>query len=421
MSVLCMRCSNKGCARVMASYAESSAVFKARCLAVGLEEADHEKLVQAGLKTLAQFAFCSAYVPGGTESDFVSVMTKALGAEPGLGQMACLRRLHSEGYGIVATELKQQLESGEDLSSRKLAVAERAERLESQRKRLAGVSIRGPTEPSDSLVDFFVGVYDADRLRYLEWNKCTSRESELLHGKKETALKIENGMLKIQKNETTEEADTSTELLIRYCLTRRALAMEQANLLNFSFHEQWSEALMAARLHTPPAGYLRVSISQLRDADRKLFACLSEKCNGGLKAKVSGRPLDLVFEEVMRSSEVQHMLQPMQGKSEGPRSSGSRDAAGGSPSKKQKFPSAPAKGKGGKSKGKGTVLPSQLLELGCVSCTTRGTRLCFGYNLGRCDNPVSRQQCERGLHACAVRDCFKQHPAVECPKAKKQN
>ena len=77
MSVLCMRCSNKGCARVMASYAESSAVFKARCLAVGLEEADHEKLVQAGLKTLAQFAFCSAYVPGGTESDFVSVMTKA--------------------------------------------------------------------------------------------------------------------------------------------------------------------------------------------------------------------------------------------------------------------------------------------------------------------------------------------------------
>ena len=123
MSVLCMRCSNKGCARVMASYAESSAVFKARCLAVGLEEADHEKLVQAGLKTLAQFAFCSGYVPGGTESDFVSVMTKALGAEPGLGQMACLRRLHSEGYGIVATELKQQLESGEDLSSRKLAVA----------------------------------------------------------------------------------------------------------------------------------------------------------------------------------------------------------------------------------------------------------------------------------------------------------
>ena len=71
-----------------------------------------------------------------------------------------------------------------------------------------------------------------------------------MHGKKETALKIENGMLKIQKNEMTEEADTSTELLIRYCLTRRALAMEQANLLNFSFHEQWSEALMAARLHT---------------------------------------------------------------------------------------------------------------------------------------------------------------------------
>ena len=35
MSVSCMRCSNKGCASDMASYAESAAVFKARCLAVG--------------------------------------------------------------------------------------------------------------------------------------------------------------------------------------------------------------------------------------------------------------------------------------------------------------------------------------------------------------------------------------------------
>ncbi|CAJ1362883.1 unnamed protein product, partial [Effrenium voratum] len=33
-------------------------------------------------------------------------------------------RLHSEGYGIVAPELKQQLESGEDLSSRWIAIKE---------------------------------------------------------------------------------------------------------------------------------------------------------------------------------------------------------------------------------------------------------------------------------------------------------
>ena len=39
--------------------------------------------------------------------------------------------------------------------------------------------MKGHLEPSDHLIDICCGIYEENRLKYVEWSKCTSRESEL--------------------------------------------------------------------------------------------------------------------------------------------------------------------------------------------------------------------------------------------------
>ena len=46
-------------------------------------------------------------------------------------------------------------------------------------------------------------------------------------------------------------ADTSSKILVQQALTRRALAMDQANLVEFSVADQWTQSLMKARMQTP--------------------------------------------------------------------------------------------------------------------------------------------------------------------------
>ena len=136
-----------------------------------------------------------------------------------------------------------------------------------------------------------------------------------------------------------------------------------------------------------------------------------------------GRPCDNHFEACMNSTEVMSLLQPK------PIAVRLSDEP---PSKKPRLdkPSpdkAPFEKPGkGRNKGKGKATPSQfmripteLLSLGCTGATPQGHRLCFSFNLKKCSNSVQNQRCDKGLHLCAVKGCFKQHAAVECPMKKK--
>ena len=126
----------------------------------------------------------------------------------------------------------------------------------------------------------------------------------------------------------------------------------------------------------------------------------------------------------MNSTEVTALLQPkplaVKGKDDEPPFKKLRTDRPGADMQ----PSTP-KGKGkGKSKGKTSGgqnmrIPLDLLNLGCTGSTPQGHRLCFSYNFKKCSAQVQNQRCEKGLHLCAVKGCFKQHPAMECPGRKK--
>ena len=190
-----------------------------------------------------------------------------------------MRRLFNESYANVASDIKARTEATDETPARRLAPAERASRLKDQQLRLAGISITGQYEPGDTLIDRCISIYDSDRLQYVEWSSAVSREHELLSGtEKDASLTFDaSGSLKMAKQQKAEPCSTGSEIQVRYCLVRRALAFDQSNLLDFKLLETWTEKLLQSRLEEHSPGFARTTMKQLELADRKLFCILAEK------------------------------------------------------------------------------------------------------------------------------------------------
>ena len=408
------------------SFGDSEAVFKQRAMQMGLEADALNLFVAKGYTTMARFAFSCSYAPGAaSDRPFVDMVKETLGRDPTALESSILRRLFSESYANVAADIKNQTEQTEDTSTRKLAPAERAQRLSDQQARLAGLSIRGNYEPGDTLVDRCCNCYEQDRLVYIEWSSCISREFELSNNvKRDASLSFTNeGVLKLSKQEKHQPAATSTEIQVRYCLVRRGLALDQAGILTYKYHDKWTEFLMDTRMSDPPQGYQQVSMKQLELADKKLFTLLAEATRAGIKMQTAGKPCDLAFDKCFEAAEVRHLLQPRQGSGGAPSNPGATKTPRTPP---RENPPTPKKTRpNGKGKGQGKAaefqrIPHELLRLGSVANTPKGHRLCFSYNLKTCNAQTKQQKCEKGLHLCSVKNCHKPHAAVDCPMKKSE-
>ena len=240
------------------SAVDSEAVFKSRASAIGLSEEVQKLLKDAGIGTLGNYAFASAYVPGSSDDKlFLELVKQALKRDPTLGELAGLRRLFNEAYAATSAEMKSMVEQSDEVPVTKLPPAERAERYREQQTRLRGITISGQLEPGDSLIDAAVAIYEADRLKHLSWETCVSREREIVTStKKDNTLSFDaGGNLKLAKRDSVVPCEASTDLQVKYCLTRRGLALEQGNIMSFANHEAWSEKLFACRLKDTPPGY----------------------------------------------------------------------------------------------------------------------------------------------------------------------
>ena len=408
------------------SAVDSHAVFKSRATAIGISDEVIELLKDCGLATMGKLAFASSYVPGSSDdAPFLDLIKKALKRDPTISEMAGIRRIFNESYAAASLEMKSLVEQTEEAPVRKLAAAERSERFREQQQRLKGIKIRGQQEPGDALVDLAVGIYEGDRLRHIPWDLCVSREHEILtSSKKDPMLSFDsNGTLKISKKDSISPCDVTSELHVKYCLTRRGLAMEQANLLSYENHDAWCEMLFHRRMTEPPPGYSKVTFKQLQLADAKLFVVLGEATRSGIKINAAGkRPCDEKFEAAMYNNEVQHLLQPMP--------MVTKNAERAEKDSKAHPPVRPTISKnkgGGKSQGKKgkantwrPLIPQELLSMGCVGVTNRGNALCFDFQLGKCSLPVTNQRCSKGLHLCAMPRCHKDHPARDCTSGRKR-
>ena len=300
---------------------------------------------------------------------------------------------------------------------KRLAQPDRADRRERQQKRLKGINIQGFREPSDRLVDKCVAIYEENRLAYVDLTTCTSKDAEVKasgSSKEDKHLTIDaSGNVRMKGQQLKIEADISSDLLLQYALERRGLALEQANIVAYDLHDMWVSKLFEARYREPPVNYSRVTQQQMIHADKQLFVKLAELTRGGIQLQGSSRPIDDVMVEAMNSTEVQHLLQPMPGSSQSSSSTYNPKGPG-------KGGFGLRRGGGGKNKGgrgnAGNVHMPKLLVHG-VPNTTKGNPICFDHNLGKCTRPVKFNRCDRGLHICCMKGCFKtDHIYTSCPK-----
>lgn len=405
------------------SFADSQPVLEDRAKAAGLSEDIVQAVVDEGFNSLSKFAFSSSYVPGsGDDTAFTKTIRAVLKRDATLGEMASFRKLLHEAYSVVTQEMKQQLERSEEVQVRRLTQPERADMYQKQVKRLSGLNLRGPLEPSDALVDVYAAMYEQNRVRFIPWEKYTSKETELdkeLEASHLFALDG-SGCLKMEKKRAEPVADTSSEILLQHALQRRGLSLDQTNLLNYNLHQKWVDKLIRVRLQLPPPGYQKPTFRQLLEADKKLFEELANSTRAGVQTTPKGRPLDLCFDECCNMPEVLHLLQPLMGKVGDAKPSDDKKSASSA------RPGPYAGGTYGKSRGKGknknksssARIPATLLEGGCRATTNKGDPICFGYNLGSCSLTVTNGRCEKGYHVCALPKCGKHHPYVQCPHGK---
>ena len=348
-------------------------------------------------------------------------LKQMLGRDAELAVQASFRALYHEAYAIVTSEMRQKIERSEEPTSRRLTQPERSERYDKQCKKLSGITIKGASEPSEALVDKAVSAYEGNELRYIPWEACTSREQEVTsERKKDTRFTVDEGTgkLKVEAKDPEDKACTTSEVHVLQALQRRSLALDQANLVEYTLMQQWSDRILRARMDEPPPQYVRPSWSQLVAADKKLFSELRDLTRDGVQSSgTSARPIDKHLPAVMMSYDVVSLLQPMPA----PKGSGSHQTI---TEKERLSPYSPpptpfgGRGRGGKGrKGKGTFrqmkMPAGLEN--CRSHTNAGEPICFGFGLKTCRETVTKGRCPKGLHVCAYPRCGKAHPAADCP------
>jgi hypothetical protein len=108
---------------------------------------------KAGVKTFAQLAFFSGYLPGGSEEAFNESLVAPLLGTRDHAQCPGLRRIFAETYTFSAADLQRRVGPRTDLSSAPLPSAEREARLRSLLGRLPGLRMTSAYEPSHRALD----------------------------------------------------------------------------------------------------------------------------------------------------------------------------------------------------------------------------------------------------------------------------
>ena len=234
----------------------------------------------------------------------------------------------------------------------------------------------GVSEPSEALIDVCVGMYESNVLKYVEWSKCTSREQELsCDSKKDIRLTIDpdTSRLKVEAKTKQLEADASSEVLVMQALQRRALALDQANVVDFLVLDAWHQKMLRARLAVPPPGFMQVSFRQMIHADQRLFLELSDLTRAGIQATAAGRPTDAQVPIASALHEVMCLLQPLPLAGQAGRSARLWDK--GDQDRPLSASCCTAKGKGA---GKGKFSPVPTALRGAAPIRTKETRFASG-------------------------------------------
>ena len=274
-----------------------------------------QKFRDLDLKTHGAFAFCVPHTPGQQDEKmfFEKVVTPIIGAvDAVLGHM--LRRLFYESYMLVSADASRRVEglSKPDDTPARMPPAEREHRRLLLAQRLVGLDIDGELDPSHKLLDAAYDLFEKNVVRYIEWQDCTKRESELCGVRQERVWKPDaSGTIKEQVVSVAGTADLSCSLRLRNALLRRGLALDIAGVCSYETHTLWVDAL-AETLRDPPPGYAKVTMDQIHRADHIMWTEVARECMSGVRATLGEqRPFDIALRNLIFDPRIRTYMAPL--------------------------------------------------------------------------------------------------------------
>ena len=226
-------------ASVAMALVESVAAFEQGC-----DELNAGGQIKLGLRTqgnqLLQFAcICSwvSSITSYTEAELTAFAQTVYNAAPTIGQVANLKRLYFEATTLVIASLKQSVANettDQQVTLKKLPIAEKRARAETQAGRLSGLNLVGELEPSHHLIDLANHSLETGSIIWIAPSKCSKRDDEIQVAIKErtSSIQIENSVLKVAQTTSEVQGDTGSELKLQWCWQRRGVAFDRRGLLS---------------------------------------------------------------------------------------------------------------------------------------------------------------------------------------------
>lgn len=384
-----------------------------------------------GWTSFSVLAFATDFVPGSSAPAlFVDEIVKPLVGDTQTDidkWKPLLKRLFVEAYTMAAHDVQSRTEGADPDVPRRMPNAEREHRLQVLQTKLPGLLLQGELQPSYYLIDLCSTMMETGVVTYIPWEKCAKRDAETSGAKVEKVWKPDSeGRIKESSTATPPKANAGSDLMLRYALQRRGLALEIASVCEYHTHELWVQVLLDALLLTPPPGYAKVSMNQLRTADEKIWQILARECRAGLRwGSGQAPPFDTALKKAIFDPEVRLLLLPLPSAPQAPQTTSRPQLPGDGLSRNQrkklhkreraqqkgdgKGQQPPAKHQKGEGKGKSNFE----LMAGKARSTTAGEPICFNFNIRGCPNAQPGGKCPRGWHVCAEPGCQKSHPMNE--------
>ena len=404
----------------MTSILDSEAHFQKRTEEVGMSNRGRQAMIAAGYSTLGRLAF-GVGQPGTpvADADFNRFATNVLGAMSTMHEISALRRLLFEAQTMIMAQLREQVSNPDMQTTRKLPPVEREAKMRQLRARLPGVLLEHQMEPSHGLLNLVAQMWETRQLQYIEIGKLTSREHEVLYSKTSKQLKVDSDKLLVKEEANTPEQQATSELQVLEALKRRGVAFAFIDCLSWEVHERYLQSLFSHLRTEAPEGYVKPTLQQLLKADRQVFLTMIRKDVNVRRRPDDTLEMDVELMAALQSYEVGFHLMPL------PKPPKVKDPPKDSNPVWKERGDQPyyKKGKGkGKKGGKQqtNILPRDLHNKGCVGVDDHNRRLCFNFNMNKCQDAAHGAECGRGWRLCMKKGCFAPHSAFDHEKSEKK-
>ncbi|CAE7502613.1 unnamed protein product [Symbiodinium natans] len=296
------------------SSLDSRAAFKARALELNFPEEALAKLAAVHVDTFGSLAFIGPLSAGNSdEGPLVATLKRALGQAPSDQVLCIARRLWFESTTQALAEMRGKVERTDTSEPVRMPLAERTQRISELQKRLVGIHWSADVEPSHKLQDLVAQMVADQSLLWLPWERLTSRALEITTEKVDHSVGFDSaGNLKLLRRSSDPSCSTLGEYAIKLALQCRSLAFELGRICRYEHLERWHDQLLQTHMRSQPPGMQRVSLQQLREADKMLWTRIAEDTRGALSIRPDGSyPFEASLAKWQDHTQVQCYLIPL--------------------------------------------------------------------------------------------------------------